>query len=76
MDGVQLWSHYEETVYFLSLSPQEFMVLILLNSEGKKFPQWFYSPNGLHPELFDWEFDALTTRPLLYPNLQILILCM
>ena len=30
----KLHSHYEETVYFLPLSPQKFLVLILLTSEG------------------------------------------
>ena len=40
MDGVstasRLQSHYEETVDFLPLSPQKFMVLIWLTSEGWK----------------------------------------
>ena len=37
MDGVQLpqgWSHFEEAVYFLSLSSQRILLLILLTSEG------------------------------------------
>ena len=37
MDGVQLpqgWSHFEEAVYFLPLSSQKFLVLILSTSEG------------------------------------------
>ena len=37
MDGVQLpqgLSHIEEAVYFLPLSPQKFLVLNLLTSEG------------------------------------------
>ena len=39
MDGVQLphgYSHFEEAVYFLSLSSQKFLVLILSTSEGWK----------------------------------------
>ena len=39
MDGVQLpqgESHFEEVVYFLPLSSQKFLVLILLTSEGWK----------------------------------------
>ena len=39
MDGVQLpqgLSHIEEAVYFLPLSPQKFLVLNLLTSEGWK----------------------------------------
>ena len=38
-DGVQLlkdWSHIEEAVFFIKLSPQKFLVLILLTSEGWK----------------------------------------
>ena len=38
-DGAQLpqgWSHFEEAVYFLPLSSQKFLVLILLTSEGWK----------------------------------------
>ena len=37
MDGVQLpqgYSHFEEAVYFLPLSSQKFLVLILSTSEG------------------------------------------
>ena len=39
MDGVQLpqgYSHFEEAVYFLPLSSQKFLVLILSNSEEWK----------------------------------------
>ena len=40
MDGVQvslrLQSHYRETVYFLPLSPQEYLVLISLTVESWK----------------------------------------
>ena len=39
MDWVQLlqgWSHFEEAVYFLPLTPQNFLVLILSISEGRK----------------------------------------
>ena len=39
MDGVQLpqgYSHFEEAVYFLPLSSQKFLVLILSTSEGRK----------------------------------------
>ena len=39
MDGVQLpqvYSYFEEGVYFLPLSSQKFLVLILLTSEGWK----------------------------------------
>ena len=39
MDGVQLpqgYSHFEEKVYFLPVSSQKFLVLILSTSEGWK----------------------------------------
>ena len=39
MDGVQLpegYSHFEEAVYCLPLSPQKFLVLILSTPEGRK----------------------------------------
>ena len=39
MDGVQLpqgYSHFKEAVYYLPLSSQKFMVLILSTSEGWK----------------------------------------
>ena len=39
MDGVQLpqdYSHFEEAVYFLPFSSQNFLVLILSTSEGWK----------------------------------------
>ena len=39
MDGVQLpqgYSHFEEAVYFLPLSSQKFLVLILSTSDGWK----------------------------------------
>ena len=39
MDGIQLpqgLSHFEESVYFLPLSPEKFLVLNLSTSEGWK----------------------------------------
>ena len=45
MDGVQLpqgYSHFEEAVYFLPLSSQKFLVLILSTSEGKA--EWTLEP--------------------------------
>ena len=44
----RLQSHYEETVYFLPLSPQEFLVLILSTWEGLvklRATQWFWTWN-------------------------------
>ena len=49
MDGVQLpqgWSHFEEAVYFLPLSSQKFLVLILLALEGWKAESILEPPSG------------------------------
>ena len=68
MDGVQLpqgYSHFEEVVYFLPLSSQKFLALILLNSEGWKGWPWIH-PVVLNMGPLDWESNALTTRPANY----------
>ena len=68
MDGVQLpqgYSHFQEAVYFLPLSSQKFLVLILSTSEGWKAEstleptQWFWTRDS-------WIGNTLTTRPLLH----------
>ena len=49
MDGVQLpqgESHFEEAVYFLLLSSQKFLVLILSTSEGWKAESTLEPPSG------------------------------
>ena len=49
MDGVQLpqgYSHFEEAVYFLPLSSQKFLVLILPTSEGWKAESTLEPPSG------------------------------
>ena len=49
MDGVQLpqgYSHFEEAVYFLPLSSQKFLVLILSTSEGWKAESTLEQPSG------------------------------
>ena len=49
MDGIQLpqgSSHYKEAVYFLPLSSQKFLVLILLTSEGWKAELTLEPPSG------------------------------
>ena len=49
MDRVQLpqgYGHFEETVYFLSLSSQKFLVLILSTSEGRKAESTLEPPRG------------------------------
>ena len=49
MDGVQLlqgYSHFQEAVYFLQLSPQQFLVLILSTSEGWKAESTLEPPGG------------------------------
>ena len=50
MDGVQLpqgYSHFEEAVYFLQFSSQNFLVLILSTSEGWKAESTLEAPSGL-----------------------------
>ena len=49
MDGVQLlqgYSHFEEAVYFLPLSSQTFLLLILPTSEGWKAELTLEPPSG------------------------------
>ena len=49
MDGVQLpqgYSHFQEAVYFLPLSSEKFLVLILLTSEGWKAESTLEPPSG------------------------------
>ena len=49
IDGIQLpqgSSHFEEAVYFLQLSSQKFLVLILSISEGWKAESTFEPPSG------------------------------
>ena len=57
MDGVQLpqgYSHFEEVVYFVPLSPQKFLVLTLSASEGLRAEPTLEPPSGFEhgtPEL-------------------------
>ena len=49
MDGVQLLqglSHFAEAVYFLTLSPQKFLVLTLSTTEGWKAESTLEPPSG------------------------------
>ena len=49
MDEVQLpqgYSHFEEAAYFLPLSSQKFLVLILSTSEGWKAESTLEPPSG------------------------------
>ena len=76
MDRVQLpqcKSHFKEAVYFLPLSPLKFLVLILLTSEVWKAGSNLSNPVVLNSGPLDWESSALTTRPLLYNKLILLI---
>ena len=57
-------SHYEGTVYFLPLGPQEFLVFISSTSEGWKALSWPWSHQAvLMPVQLNWESSDLTTRP-------------
>ena len=69
MDGVQLTqgkSRFQEAAYFLPLSSQKFLVLILLTSEGWKAESTLEPTNGLNMGPLDWETSILTARPLLH----------
>ena len=69
MDGVQLpqgHSLFEEAVYFLPLSSQKFLVLILLTLEGWKAESTLEPPSGFEHGTLDWESSALTTSTLLH----------
>ena len=51
MNGFQLpqgESHFEEAVYFLQLSSQKFLVLILSTSEGWKAESTLEPPSGFN----------------------------
>ena len=55
MDRVHLpqgYSHYEETVYFLPLSPQEVLVPIWSTSEGWKAKSTLEPPCAFEPGTF------------------------
>ena len=58
MDEVQLpqgYSRFEEAVYFLPFSSQEFLVLILSTWEGWKAESTLEPPSGFeHGEHLDW----------------------
>ena len=54
MDGVQLLqdkSHFEEAIYFITLSSQKFLILILSTLEGWKAESTLQPPNGFDPEI-------------------------
>ena len=62
MDGVQLlqdYSHFEEAVYFITLSSQKFLILILSTLKGWKAESTLEPPNG-----FDHETPGLGIQHL------------
>ena len=56
----RLQSHYKETVYFLPLSPQEFLVLISSTFEGRKAKSTLEPPSGFEPRPLDLKTQAHT----------------
>ena len=71
MDRVQLpqgWSHFENAVYFLPLSSQKFLVLILSTSEGERLIRHWSHPVVLNTGTLDWESSALTKYHTATPN--------
>ena len=87
MDGVQLHqgkSNFEEAVYFLPLSSQKFLILILSTSEGWKTESTLVPPGGFQhgtpgleihrinqfaDELFECGAERVKSRPVLILNL-------
>ena len=62
MDGVQShqdYSHFEEAVYFLPLSSQKFLVLILLTKERWKADSTLEPPSGFEHGTFVLEIQRL-----------------
>ena len=76
MDGVQLpqgYSHFKEAAYFspayfLPLSQQKLLLLILPTSEGQKAESTLEPSSGFEQGPLDWESIILTTRPLKLQN--------
>ena len=71
MDGVQLLqdkSHFEEAVYFITLSSQKFLVLILSAWKDERLSRAWSDPMVLTMRLLDWESSTLTTRPLRFTH--------
>ena len=67
MDGVQLpqgWSHFEKAVYFLPLSSQKFLVVILSTLEGWKAESTLEPPAGFEHGAPGLGIQRLSTRPL------------
>ena len=62
LDGVQLrqgQNHFEEAVYFLPLSSQKFLVLILSTSEGWKAESTLETPNNFEHGTPGWGIQRL-----------------
>ena len=47
----RLQSHYEETFYFLPLSPEDFLILIFSTSKGLKANSTLEPLSGFEPEI-------------------------
>ena len=79
MDGVQLpqgYGHFEEAVYFLPLSSQKFLVLILSTTEGWKAELTLEPPCGFEhgtPGLGILRLNHLAIAPNILQNYARLI---
>ena len=66
---VRLQNHYERTVYFLPLSPNKFMGLILLTLEGKEAESALESPSRklvyIEKYAFRWTLVSVNSSLLL-----------
>ena len=75
MDGVQLpqgYSHFEEAVYFLPLSSQKFLVLILSTSEGWEAESTLESPSGFEHGTPGLEIQCLNHLAIARINVRLL----
>ena len=61
----RIQSHYEETVHFLPLGPQGYLVLISSISKDWRLRQPWNHSLVLNPGPLDWKSSTLTTRPSL-----------
>ena len=60
MDEIQLpqgYSHFEEAVYFLALTSQKFLMLILSTMEGWKTALTLEPPTGFEHGIFEFRIQ-------------------
>ena len=66
----RIQNHYEESVPFLPLGPQEYLVLIPSASKESTLCRSWNHSLVMNPGPYDWEYNILTTRPLIQLMIQ------